>query len=155
MTARNRILFLAAAALISCAAASPISDAVKEKKMNRNEPDIGPETCGQDRQVLSTWFREHGSSSLILDPRPPLVEVVEENPYLDPSNPPLQPDELSGYCGMQWDFDSTDPATGNYRYRLKNFTERTDAEAEGYNITHCGHCGACSSLQDLGVYMVS
>ena len=26
-------------------------------------------------------------------------------------------------------------------------------KSEGYTVTHTGGCGACSSLQDLGVYM--
>ncbi len=51
-------------------------------------PGPGPETCGQDRAVLADWFLEHGSPSLLLDPRPPYVEIIEPDPYDDPSNPP-------------------------------------------------------------------
>ena len=35
---------------------------------------------------------DFGSPDLILPPTPPLFQVVQPNPYLDPDNPPLQPD---------------------------------------------------------------
>ncbi len=53
---------------------------------------------------------------------------------------------------MQWS-GITDPVTGLQKYRLANFLTEEDVEEAGYEVTHQGHCGACSSLQDLGVYM--
>lgn len=38
-------------------------------------------------------------------------------------------------------------------YTLKTYASREEAEAAGGFVTHMGHCGACSSLQDLAVYM--
>ena len=35
----------------------------------------------------------------------------------------------------------------------RNFTNIEESDAEGYTVTHAGHCGACSTLQDLGVYI--
>ena len=48
---------------------------------------------------------------MIVDPRPPLVSMLETNPYGDPANPPLQPDQITGYCAMQWQ-DEVDTETG-------------------------------------------
>ncbi len=60
--------------------------------------------------------------------------------------------EITGFCGMQW-AETVDEATGKLQYRLANFTTERDVEEAGFEVTHAGHCGACSSLQDLGVYM--
>jgi hypothetical protein len=43
-----------------------------------------------------------------------------------------------------------DPRTG---YTLKTFPSRRRALSKGYIITHTNHCGACSTLQDLAVYI--
>lgn len=117
-----------------------------------DEPDIGPDTCGQDRTLLGTWFQNHGGVELIQDPRPPLVTRLEEDPYNDPSNPPLDPEAITGYCAMQWQ-DTVDPESGKKQYTLANFSTEAEAIEAGWNITHKGHCGSCSSLQDLGVYI--
>ncbi len=53
---------------------------------------------------------------------------------------------------MQWS-DTVDVATGLLQYRLRNFTSEEEVLENDYVVTHQGHCGACSSLQDLGVYM--
>merc|ERR1712107_798514 len=49
--------------------------------------DIGPDTCGKDRKILGQWFQSHGGSNLLSDPRPPLVNFLETDPYDDPANP--------------------------------------------------------------------
>lgn len=116
-----------------------------------SEDDIGPDTCGKDRKVLSNWFLTHGSPNLLEDPIPENVLPTFPNPYDDPNKPPLQPDEVSGYCGMQW--QPRQDETGNYTYKLADFDTEEDALAANYSITHRGICGSCSSLQDLGVYM--
>ena len=39
---------------------------------------------------------------LVLDPLPPLFDNVTENPYDDPTNPPIDPDQATGVCAIQW-----------------------------------------------------
>ena len=53
-------------------------------------------------------FQSYGGAELLSDPRPPLVNFLPTDPYDDPSNPPLQPDEISGFCGLQWQNDTGD-----------------------------------------------
>ena len=60
------------------------------------QDDIGPDTCGKDRKLLSNWFLTHGSPDLLKDPIPENVLPTFPNPYDDPNKPPLQPDEVSG-----------------------------------------------------------
>ena len=98
-------------------------------------------------------FQSHGESSLISDPRPPLVNMASEDPYADPANPPLQPDQITGFCAMQWQEDEVQNATGKRMYKLANFESEAEAAEAGWNVTHRGQCGACSILQDLGVYV--
>jgi len=112
-------------------------------------PGALADTCGQDRKKLGDWFVSHGSPSLLLEPLPDYVGEVTEDPYADPNNPPYPP---SGYCGVQWSNEET-TEDGLKKYRLRNFAAEEDAEAESYTITHKGNCAACSSLQDLGVYI--
>ena len=107
------------------------------------------DTCGQDRVVLGDWFVAHGSPYLLEDPIPPLVSTVDTDPYADSSNPPSSPDV---YCAMQWS-GNIDQTSGLQKYRLKNFATEAEASAANYSITHKGHCAACSTLQDLGVYI--
>ena len=53
---------------------------------------------------------------------------------------------------MRWS-EERDPSTNHLLYHLANFTSKEESEANGFTVTHAGHCGACSSLQDLGVYI--
>ena len=69
----------------------------------------------------------------------------------DPSNPPIDP-HTEGVCSMRWS-EERDPSTNHLLYHLANFTSKEESEANGFTVTHAGHCGACSSLQDLGVYI--
>jgi len=75
-------------------------------------------------------------SRTLLNP-PPLFPA---DPYQDPA---LVPD-AGGVCGVL-------PADDGYR--LETFSDRGAVEAAGGTITHTGACGACSSLQDLAVYL--
>merc|ERR1711934_662463 len=113
--------------------------------------DIGPDTCGKDRTKLSNWFKQHGSPDLLLDPRPPLVRIIDPDPYSDPSNPPPT-DADAAFCGMKWSNETAD-ATDLRKYSLRNFKSEAAAASAGFVVTHSGHCGACSTLQDLGVYV--
>ena len=69
---------------------------VLDNEVELLQDDIGPDTCGKDRKVLSNWFLTHGSPSLLEEPIPELVLPTYPNPFDDPNKPPLQPDEISG-----------------------------------------------------------
>merc|ERR1711964_442526 len=109
------------------------------------------DTCGQNRTVLGNWFIVHGGPELIEEPRPYFVAPVAEDPYQNPDYPPEDPNP-AGVCAMKWS-ENIDAATGHKKYFLKNFTNIEESDVEGYTVTHAGHCGACSTLQDLGVYI--
>jgi len=109
------------------------------------------DTCGQNRTVLGNWFIVHGGPDLLEDPIPYYVAPVEEDPYQNPDYPPEDPNP-AGVCAMKWS-ENLDTLTGHKKYFLKNFTNIEESEAEGFTVTHVGHCGACSTLQDLGVYI--
>ena len=87
-----------------------------------------------------------------MDPRPNLTNFLNDDPYEDESNPPLKPDEISGFCAIQWQAEM-DESSGKRKYKLADFQSEASALAAGWNITHRGQCGACSILQDLGVYI--
>jgi len=76
----------------------------------------------------------------LIDPQP----LLPASPYEDAS---LVPTDTSGFCTVM--ADTTDPDS----YRLQTFPDRNTAAAEGGVVTHAGACGACSSLQDLAVYL--
>lgn len=100
------------------------------------------------RTKLGDWFVEHGSPSLLQDPIPEYVGEVNDDPYADPENPPDDP-ATRGVCAIKWNDDDV----GLKRYWLKNFENETAATNDEFSVTHKGHCGACSTLQDLGVYI--
>jgi len=108
------------------------------------------DTCGQNRKLLGDWFVSHGSPDLLLDPIPQYVAEVTEDPYLDPNNPPYTPTS-SAVCGIRWSVERDD--RGLRKYHLKDFANSDLCSAENFTITHQGHCGACSTVQDLGVYI--
>jgi hypothetical protein len=58
--------------------------------------------------------------------------------------PPVPP--ASTVCGVRFEADRT-------HYRLATFTTAAEAGELGYRVTHTGACGACSTLQDLAVYL--
>ena len=96
-------------------------------------------------------FMSHGAPVLVVEPRPAYFRAATTNPYDDPANPPADPETLlSGVCGIRW----TDDGDDNRSYELRDFPGGAAAAGEaGFAVTHFGQCGACSSLQDLGVYM--
>ena len=63
------------------------------------------------------------------------------DPYADGS---LVPVDTSGVCAV---------LGGREGYALETFPSAAEAEAAGGTVTHEGACGACSSLQDLAVYL--
>ena len=71
---------------------------------------------------------------------------VGEDPYSTwagrtPPRPP--PDTV---CGVRFEADRV-------HYRLETFGSPTEADRAGFRVTHTGGCGACSTLQDLAVYL--
>ncbi len=71
---------------------------------------------------------------------------VGEDPYSTwagrtPPRPP--PDTV---CGVRFDAD-------RIHYRLATYPSAAEAAGAGYRVTHTGGCGACSTLQDLAVYL--
>jgi len=144
---KSNLLLLVSCLLFTVILAHSLID-----KPRLENKDIGPDTCGQDRKILGQWFQSHGGFDLISDPRPPLVNFLGTDPYDDPSNPPLQPDEISGFCAMQWQ-EEVDEMSGNRKYKLANFESEMEATEAGWTVTHRGQCAACSILQDLGVYI--
>jgi hypothetical protein len=79
-------------------------------------------------------------SRTLVDP-PALLPV---SPYDDPA---LVPADTGGLCVVL-----AEPGVPG-GYRLQTFPDLPAAEAAGGVPTHTGACGACSSLQDLAVYL--
>merc|ERR1712192_350672 len=94
---------------------------------------MGDDTCGQNRTVLGNWFINHGGVDLLLDPRPPLVGPVLNDPYQDPSNPPIDPN-MEGVCSMRWS-EEKDPSTNHLLYQLANFTSKEESQENGFTVT--------------------
>jgi hypothetical protein len=66
---------------------------------------------------------------------------TEGDPYAAPPAPPVP----GAVCGVE--------ALGDGRYRLTTFASAGDAVEAGAAVTHGGACGACSTLDDLAVYI--
>jgi len=71
---------------------------------------------------------------------------VGQDPYSTwagriPPRPP--PDTV---CGVRFEADRV-------QYRLETFGSAAEADRAGFRVTHTGGCGACSTLQDLAVYL--
>ncbi len=69
-------------------------------------------------------------------------EPLGVDPYQEPQNYPEKPHEV---CALRFEPENN--------YRLINYPSEIEAQAEEARITHTGACGACSSLQDLAVYI--
>ena len=81
-------------------------------------------------------------SRTLIDPPP----LLPGDPYRDPS---LVPAPTGGICAV-----IPEPAAPG-GYRLATFPDTATAATEGGVVTHTGPCGACSSLQDLAVYLAN
>ena len=71
---------------------------------------------------------------------------VGEDPYSTWAGrtPPVPP--AGTVCTVRFEPDRS-------HYRLATFGSTTEAGEAGYRVTHTGACGACSTLQDLAVYL--
>jgi len=68
--------------------------------------------------------------------------LLLSDPYLDPS---VWAEEPTSICAVKFSSSTT--------YSLATYDAQASAEADDAVPTHFGACGACSSLQDLAVYM--
>lgn len=68
--------------------------------------------------------------------------LLGQNPYEHPEDYAEEPEKV---CGLFFE--------GEEEYRLVTFESALLAEEAGAQVTHEGACGACSSLQDLAVYI--
>jgi hypothetical protein len=98
--------------------------------------------CSIDDAIRS--FRD----KLILEDWP----EFEENPYHNQTessrkmiNDTLHDKDM--VCAIQYSDKSKN------HYQLKTFSNKTEAESKEYIVTHQGPCGACSTLQDLSVFL--
>jgi len=71
---------------------------------------------------------------------------VSEDPYATWAGRAPRVPPPSTVCGVRFEADRT-------HYRLATFGSAAEAGERGYRITHTGACGACSTLQDLAVYL--
>lgn len=96
------------------------------------EPFLAPAYGEQEIEALR--------SRILVDP----PALLPASPY---ENPALVPADTGGVCAVL-------PEAGvPGGYRLATFPDRALAESSGGVVTHAGACGACSSLQDLAVYL--
>ena len=77
-------------------------------------------------------------------PLDPVVVGQDPYPALRGREPPRVPPGT--VCGVRFEADRV-------HYRLSTFPGERDARAAGFAVTHAGGCGACSTLQDLAVYV--
>ena len=91
-------------------------------------PEYGPEVIEDLR------------SRTLIGPPP----LLPGDPYLDAS---LVTAATGGVCAV-----IPEPAVSG-GYRLGTFADASSVAAGGGVVTHAGACGACSSLQDLAVYL--
>ena len=101
--------------------------------------------CGEYTFAEAT-YDEHDIHALrswrLLNP----PAILPGDPYKDPSLVgPLTP----AYCAAV----PVDPSPQERTYRLETFPSERAALEAGGQITHRGRCGACSSFQDLAVYI--
>lgn len=69
-------------------------------------------------------------------------ELLGESPYETPEDFPERADRV---CALSFQADGS--------YSLQSYEDAAAAGEDGAQVTHEGACGACSSLQDLSVYI--
>jgi len=71
---------------------------------------------------------------------------VGDDPYLAWAGREPPPPPPGSVCALRLEPDRV-------HYRLESFASEAEARETGYRVTHTGRCGACSTLQDLAVYL--
>lgn len=85
--------------------------------------------------------------------------TLDCDPFSNETNCDFQPEPLTegGACVVDFSPPSDEPDTPcptNHKYTVRTFGGTLEeAQAQGLYVTHAGSCGACSTLQDLYVYM--
>jgi hypothetical protein len=92
--------------------------------------------------------------------------ILSCNPYIEEdfpdavdepcqTEPPLELTDLGedAVCGIH--YESYNNGTCSKEYRLESYESWDEAETAGAFVTHAGACGACSTTQDLAVYLKS
>jgi hypothetical protein len=77
-------------------------------------------------------------------PQDPIVVGQDPYPALHGREAPRAP--AGTVCGVRFEPDRV-------HYRLSTFPGEAEARAARFAVTHAGGCGACSTLQDLAVYV--
>ena len=93
-----------------------------------------PAYDGYDVHALRSWK--------LLNPS----DLLPDDPY---SEPAFEPQDAPAYCAAI----PVGKRPQERTYRLETFPTERAALAAGGQITHRGRCGACSSFQDLAVYI--
>lgn len=84
------------------------------------------------------------------------------NPYKDTNgtsctDPPQDPDQIelweTAVCGIKYNMDTLDQDNCPTEYTLTTYDSKDLMLKAGAEMTHWGACGACSTTQDLAVYV--
>lgn len=78
--------------------------------------------------------------------------VFEGNDFNPPPQDEIEDPSLEWVCAVRPRTDAWN-GSGPVPYDLVNYESQAEAEADGAMVTHAGRCGACSSLQNLAVYI--
>ena len=76
-------------------------------------------------------YLSHGQPNLVLEPYPENFFYNSDDPYADPANPPVAPEDITGYCGMKWS-NVLDVESGNTKYHLKDFDDLTTLQVREF-----------------------
>ncbi|MEM7435649.1 MAG: hypothetical protein AAF436_10895 [Myxococcota bacterium] len=119
------------------------------EEQERTEGQCAPSCkCGQYTFAEAT-YDEHDIHALqswrLLNP----PAVLPLDPYEDPAWNDAIDDDAPAFCAAI----PVDASPEKRTYRLETFPTEPDATRAGGQVTHRGKCGACSSLQDLAVYI--
>jgi hypothetical protein len=72
--------------------------------------------------------------------------AVADDPYRTWAGRTPVPPPSGTVCGVHFEADRV-------HYRLETFATEAEGRQLGYAVTHLGACGACSTMQDLAVYL--
>ena len=98
--------------------------------------------CDGDGSFSTRVYNEDDLNTLRAFKHSNAPELLGENPYTTPNSMPAT---IAQVCALSMKIDGT--------YATSTYDSKEDAEAANAQITHEGVCGACSSLQDLVVYI--
>lgn len=146
---------VAALAIASCAESSPAPEGACDVLFGRPNQYTGLDSsrCRPSCQCGGVTFEPPTYDATFLEALvtgwelvTPFAEIVSD-PYAKPLPDP-EPEGL--VCAVV-----PEPPTGSgkRRYALETFDDEASARAAGGSPTHFGRCGACSTLENLAVYI--